>query len=357
MAKTRGLYQRTGSPFWFMRYADENGKIVRTSTGTTEKKLAASILGKKRTAVVENRHLDIKRLPNVSFHELCDEYWNLHGKNLKARGLTYYMESLKTEIGDGPLREITQKQIERVLSDWMSREEFSVGTRNTYLMRLKSIFNKAVEWGYLSESPAAGVKNLRGQEGRTRFLTTPEIAALLAAASKRLRPLLLVALHTGMRQGEIFRLRWSDIDFENRLINIHGKTKSGKNRSIPMDDTLFETLQNMKKTSALVFPSRSTGHELTSISRIFPRLLKKAKIENFRFHDLRHTFASHLVMNGVDLAVVRDLLGHSTVRMTERYAHLAPGYQVKAVKTLDTAFGSSTITSTVPKSYEQVAGI
>ena len=344
----RGLYKRTGSPHWHIRYADENGQIVRISTGTTEKKLAGKILDKKRTAVAENKHLDIQRLPNTTFHELCEEYWDLHGKSLKARGLDYFIESVKVNLGDVPLKEITQQRIERMLSDWMQANQFSTGTRNTYLMRLKAIFSKAVEWGLLRENPASGVKDLRGQEGRTRFLTTDEIQALLAAATKRFRPMLVVALHTGMRRGEIFQLRWVDVDFQNRIVNVHRRTKTSKNRAIPMDETLYETLCELhaSRQSELVFPSRSTGEELVDISRVFPPVCQKAGIKNFRFHDLRHTFASHLVMCGTDLAVVRDLLGHSTVRMTERYAHLAPGYRAAAVMTLDAAYGTGTKTST-----------
>lgn len=350
--RDKGLYRRSGSPFWFIRYADKHGKIIRVSTGTTEKKLAQAILSKRKTAVAELRHLEVRRLPNVTFHELCDEYWNLHGKNLRIKGLRYNISVLKRGIGNVPLRDVTQQKIERFLSDRMEQEKHGASTRNFYLARLKAIFAKAKEWGMLHENPAVAVKNLRVQEAPTRFLTTEEISRLLDAASKRMRPLLIVALHTGMRQGEIFRLRWQHIDFENRLVMVQVRTKSSKNRFIPMDDALVAALAALPSRSknGLVFPSQITKGELTDISsRTFPRLLTKAKIKNFRFHDLRHTFASHLVMRGVDLRTVQDLLGHASLQMTQRYAHLAPEHRTKAVKVLDTAFRTDTKTDTLRK--------
>ncbi len=336
----RGLYRREGSPFWFIRYADPNGRIKRLSTGTTEKKLAKAILDKKKTAVVENKHLDIKRLPNVNFHELCDQYWEIRGKNMRAHGISYTIDIWKEYFGNVPLREITQQKIERYLSDSVESRGWGTGSCNRYLIMLKALFSKAVEWGMLESSPAKPIEFLRGQEARTRFLTTDEIEKLLTAASNRFRPLLTLALHTGMRKGEIFRLRWQDIDFQTGLVTVN-YSKSGKRRSIPMDETLIETLRTLPSRfgRGVVFPSQTTGEELTDVSKIFPLVCGKAGLEGVHFHDLRHTFASHLVMRGVDLRTVQELLGHATLAMTMRYAHLAPEHRAKAVRVLDSAYG------------------
>lgn len=343
----RGLYKREGSPFWFIRYADKNGRIRRLSTGTTEKKLAKSILDKKKTEVVENKHLDIKRLPNVGFHELCDQYWEIRGKNMRAHGIKYTLDIWKDYFGNAPLLEITQQKIERYLSESSESRGWNTASRNRYLIMLKAVFSKAVEWGMLTSSPAKPIEFLRGQEARTRFLTTEEVERLLDGASKRFRPLLILALHTGMRKSEIFRLRWSDIDFQTGLITVQ-KSKSGKRRSIPMDDTLIETLRALPSRFAqgVVFPSKTTGEELTDVSNIFPLLCEKVGLEGVRFHDLRHTFASHMVMSGVDLRTVQELLGHATLNMTMRYAHLAPEHRAKAVRVLDAAYRSGTPTDT-----------
>ena len=350
----RGLYQRNGSPFWFIRYADQNGRIRRLSTGTTEKKLAKAILDKKKTEVVENKHLDIKRLPNVGFHELCDQYWEIRGKSMRAHGINYTLDLWKQYFGNAPLREITQQKIERYLTDSAETRGWNVASRNRYLIMLKAVFTKAVEWGMLASSPAKPIEFLRGQEARTRFLTTEEIERLLAGASKRFRPLLVVALHTGMRKGEIFRLRWPDIDFQNGLITVQ-KSKAGKRRSIPMDETVTEALRALPSRFAqgVVFPSQTTGEELTDVSNIFPLLCDKVGLEGVRFHDLRHTFASHLVMRGVDLRTVQELLGHATLTMTMRYAHLAPEHKAKAVRVLDAAYRSDTPSDTPATDSQQ----
>lgn len=339
----RGLYKREGSPFWFIRYADKNGRIRRASSGTTEKKLAKAILDKRKTEVVENKHLDIKRLPNVGFHELCDQYWEIRGKNMRAHGIKYILDIWKKYFGNVPISEISQQRIERYLTDHTETRGWSVASRNVYLIRLKALFTKAVEWKMLESSPAKPVEFLRGQEARTRFLTAAEIEKLLDGASKRFRPLLTLALHTGMRKGEIFRLRWPDIDFQARIITVN-VTKSGKRRSIPMDETLVETLRTLPSRfkQGVVFPSQTTGEALTDVSKIFPLLCDKVGLKDIHFHDLRHTFASHLVMSGVDIRTVQELLGHATMSMTMRYSHLAPEHRAKAVHFLDSAYNTNT---------------
>jgi integrase len=353
----KGLFRRKGSPFWFIRYADRNGRIVRTSTNTTNKTLAREILGKKRTEVVENRHLDVKKIPNVTFYELCTQYWELHGKNLRMNGLENMIEIWKTGLGDVPLTGLTRQKIEKFLNDRMTSESHSPATRNRHLVMMKSVFNKGKAWGMLDENPAASIKNMREHGARSRFLTTEEITTLLSKASKRFRPILLTALHTGMRRGEIFKLKWTDVDFRNHIITIQAENaKSGKRRAIPMDATLTETLKGLpsRLMHGLVFPTsrknekgeQDPNRELSDNHHSFRRLADKLEIEDIRFHDLRHTFASHLVMNGVDLKTVQELLGHANLTMTLRYSHLAPAHQAKAVKILDTAYQTATDTKT-----------
>ena len=139
-------------------------------------------------------------------------------------------------------------------------------------------------------------------------------------------PILVTAIHTGMRRGEILQLKWPDVDSKNRMITIQ-LSKSGKKRMIPIDNTLMETLTALPSRfqKGYVFPSRvKPGQPMVDLNHTFRRLVDKVGIENVRFHDLRHTFASHLVMNGVDIKTVQELLGHANVTMTMRYSHLAP---------------------------------
>lgn len=147
---------------------------------------------------------------------------------------------------------------------------------------------------------------------------------------------MLLSLNTGMRRGEVFNLTWADIDLENKLITVEGDTsKSGQTRHIPMNKETVATIEGWRKqhprNSGYVFPGKD-GKRLDNVKKSWDGLLKLARIESFRWHDLRHTFASKLVMAGVPLNTVRDLLGHSDLAMTLRYAHLAPDSKAAAVE-------------------------
>ena len=140
----------------------------------------------------------------------------------------------------------------------------------------------------------------------------------------------------GSVEGRLFHLTWQDVDFKLGVIRVL-QTKNGERREIPMTNTLRATLQHLPRrlSSDYVFPGK-TGHGLVDIRKRFHRALQEAGIEGFVFHDLRHTFASHLVMAGVDLMTVKEFLGHKDIKMTLRYAHLAPDYKRAAITQLDT---------------------
>jgi len=154
-----------------------------------------------------------------------------------------------------------------------------------------------------------------------------------------LKPMVLLALNTGLRRGEIFNLHWPDIDLNDRTLTVQGQTsKSGSTRYIPMNDEVFSVLVTWRNQSAsekLVFPSPATGKRFDNISSSWKNLTADASIKNFNFHDLRHHFASKLVMAGVNLNTVRELLGHSSLEQTLRYAHLDPEHKAKAVALLN----------------------
>jgi len=138
-----------------------------------------------------------------------------------------------------------------------------------------------------------------------------------------------VALYTGMRKGEILKLTWKDIDFNRRVVYVRD-SKNGQAREIPMADEVSDTLAELPVTTGFVF-TRRDGSNVTSMRTAFENAVRRAKLEDFSFHDLRHTFASHLVMSGVDLLTVKELLGHKTITMTLRYAHLSASHKQKAV--------------------------
>ena len=348
----RGLFRRRGSPYWWIRYADRNGRIHRQSAGTTSKKLAREILAKQKVLVAENRHMDVKRVPKTTFYELCDRYWKLDGKHKRMKGLSNMIEIWKRRFGNVPMKEFNQQKVERFLAERMEEKHLSPATRNRHLAHLSSMLNKGKEWGLVTDNPAQGIKPLRENGARTRFLDKEEIQLLLNASSKEFRPILISALHTGMRKGEILKLIWPDVDFKNRIITVQD-SKSGKKRMIPMDNTLYESLRTLptRFKRGYVFPSPvKEGQPRFGVQRQFGSAVKKAEIENIRFHDLRHTFASHLIMAGVDVMTVKELLGHASLTMTMRYTHLAPDHRMRAIKTLDSAYQTDTKTDTVENS-------
>ena len=193
------------------------------------------------------------------------------------------------------------------------------------------LLSRAIRWGYQEwglalENPVAGLKQ-REPEGRVRWLTQAQAAELVRQAGRlgpragHLPALITLALHTGMRKGELLGLEWARVDFVHGLIYLEAvHTKANRRRAIPINDPARAALQVRQGRAAgpLVFGG------VKDVKRSFSHACQLAGIADFRFHDLRHTFASWLVQAGVPLTEVRDLLGHASIEMTERYAHLGP---------------------------------
>ncbi|MCP5158516.1 MAG: site-specific integrase [Gammaproteobacteria bacterium] len=195
------------------------------------------------------------------------------------------------------------------------------------------------EWGYALYNPALGCKK-REPEGRVRWLTRQEAQRLIDCAGQlgpraaHLPELITLAVHTGMRKGELLSLEWRRVDFAHGLIYLEAShTKSSKRRSIPLNQPAKTALTACRERA----PGRYVFGGVKDVKRSFAHACRLAGIDNFRFHDLRHTFASWLVQAGAALAEVRDLLGHSSIEMTERYAHLAPERLRGAVARLEGA--------------------
>jgi len=234
------------------------------------------------------------------------------------------------------LRSITPGDVERYVAGRIGM--VAPASVNRELAFLKRVFKVAIADGIAETNPVTKVKFLRERNRRTRFLTEDEETSLRKAIGEEHWPPVLVALHTGLRQGEEFRLRWDDVDFATNIITV-SDGKSGDRRHIPMNDTLRECLAALESrlTSSWVFPSTTSATALDPknfLNRVWLPAVKRIQLANFRWHDLRHTFASRLVARGTDILRVKELLGHRTLAMTLRYAHLAPGHLHEAVQRL-----------------------
>ncbi len=237
------------------------------------------------------------------------------------------------------LKDITPQKIEKFKI--YLKPDRKNATVNRYIEALSKMFNVAISNGIFKSNPLKQIKKLKQDNYKIRFLTKDEEKALFKVLNEHEEynyyiPIVICALQTGMRKGEIKNLKWSNIDFENRYIELL-KTKSGKARKIPISDKLMAELIKLKanKISEYVFTNPITKTKYTHLQKGFTSALKKADIENFRFHDLRHTAATRMTEMGIDLAVVQEILGHCDVKTTMRYAHPVPERKLKAVEVLN----------------------
>lgn len=290
-----------------------------------------------------------------------------HEQNLKRLATAF-----KTLL-DRPLDAITGLDVERWRAVQVERG-LSNQTINRDLASIKASFNRAVDWGLLTANPLARIKKSRVDDCmKVRFLSEAEERQLRAAIEAReerrrserdsanrwraergyillpslrdfvftdhVKPLILLSINTGCRRGELFDLTWSNVDLDRRILTVTGATaKSRRTRHIPLNREAASVLLNWRAqcgdTSSLVFVNEQ-GERFDRVNSSWRRLLRHAKITDFRWHDMRHHFASRLAMGGVDLNTIRELLGHSDYAMTLRYAHLAPEFKLKAVEVLD----------------------
>jgi integrase len=217
-------------------------------------------------------------------------------------------------------------------------------TFNKSLTLIKTMLNKAVLWKKLAKNPLANFKKMKSRNARqVRYFDDLEIIKILNAADGFLQKVIRILLHTGLRRSELVFLEWSDVKFEDKLIHVQAKpgfgfhTKSDKARSVPINSELEDILNSLAIRGRFVFDNGKGRplHQPDYYTDQFIKILKKAEIRGASLHTLRHTFTSYLVMAGVDLRTVQELLGHSTVKVTEQYSHLSPDHRARAVGVLN----------------------
>ena len=335
-----GIFQKGKN--WYIDYYVK-GRRKRKKIGTS-KKLAMQVLKDVQLKIAKGEYLGIYDEKKIPFNEYAKQYLD-YSKANKAwttynRHDRFNVARLVSFFKDKYLFEITPQMIEKYKA--MRLAEVSPATVNRELANLKNMYTKAIEWGYVKSNPAKGVKLLKEPPGRLRYLKPEEVARLLDACSDHIKPVVVTALNTGMRKAEILNLRWKEVDLENRKITVIN-AKNNESRVIPINQTLYKELSALSKKAKgeYIFSSRD-GRPYGSIKKAFTTALKRAKIDEFRFHDLRHTFGSHLVMQGVDLRTVQQVMGHKDIKMTMRYSHLSPEHVQEAMEKLDklwTLFG------------------
>ena len=336
-----GLFEKVkGSRDWWIRYADQYGHIHREKVGP--KSLAQKAYEKRKTQIREGDFFpkQVGRRREMLFKDMAKLYLEDHSRVNKRSYPTdcYNMHRLTQIFGEKALSEIRPQDVEKFKAQLS--KEVSIATTNRHLGLLTGVFNKAIEWGKTDNNPIRKVKKFKENNERVRYLTEDEESRLKTVFPEEHWPKVEIAYNTGLRRGEQFNLKWTDVNFQSRTITIRNP-KSGETEYVKMNDRVKEIFQNLpsRLKSVWVFPSETGETPLNAnnfINRVFQPALthEKAKITDFRWHDLRHTFGSRLVMAGVDLRTVQELMRHKTIKMTLRYTHLSPTHTLDAVNKL-----------------------
>lgn len=282
-------------------------------------------------AIREGRHFRTSEAKRHTLAELIERYIEneLPKKpksiNMQGRQLRWW----KKELGYLSLADVTRTKLAEA-RDTLHKDR-QAATVVRYMAALSHAFTIAVnEWGWLEENPMRKVTRPKEPQGRVRFLSDDERKRLLIACKaskcKHLYPVVVLALSTGMRQMEMLRLRWPDIDMQRGYMILH-ETKNGERRAVPLVGHAKELITELAKVrrldTDLVFYSERRPESPVFIRTPWGKALKDAGIKDFRFHDLRHTAASYLAMNRASLAEIAEVLGHKTLQMVKRYAHLS----------------------------------
>jgi integrase len=296
---------------------------------TTVKAEAEAIAKEKFRRALERAH-GVRVIRNVKLGTLFEKYLAYCEQNNRPstyQKKRYLVRHILDFFGDVPLTSVTRERVEAFTAT--RRRKLGPAAVNRELATLKHALNLAVEWDYLEVSPAARVKKFKEPPGRVRYLSRDEAARLVESCSEELRPIVVAALHTGLRLSEILALEWRHVDMKRRQLRVVD-SKNNETRVVPMNDVLYNTVASLGRRDGEIFLSRY-NRPYRSVKSGFEAARKRAKIDDFTFHDLRHTFASWLAMEGVPTSTIGKLLGHRTPQMTMRYAHLAPEYLADVV--------------------------
>lgn len=323
-----GLFKRKGSKCWQMCFFLE-GRKVRKSTKTTNKKIAQRIHDRTKWQIAESTYNPNRKI-EMPFSELVDEFLEKHSKAGKksykrdqviARVLKQHFRTKSIgDIGSYNIKVWMHNRLQHITRKGTFITKASV---NRELAFLKTMFNFAVEWDWVDSNPAEKVKLLRGEKKRLRMLSREEIDRLIKNAADHVKPILVIALSTGMRKSEILNLKWKHIDLTNGFIRVEDSKNSGA-RDVPIFPFLEDELAKLRDNDHqedYVF-RRKNGKRVVCIKEAFKAALERSSITDFRFHDLRHVAASLLAAEGCDIITLKNILGHKTLAMTQRYAHL-----------------------------------
>lgn len=317
---------RQKSTYWLAYY--RSGTLYRRSLKTKDKATARYLQSKHDQGTAEGRAPILNAEISKALEEYkisCEHHKTKRTHTEDLARISGYIDWSKIQ----KVNEISESSLQDYFNKRINEDKLAFNTVNRIMASLKTFLNFTVRRHYIAENPIKAIKHYRLPENHPRFLNKEEIIKVLKEAKKTdLYTAIATALYTGMRRAEIFNLEWKDIDFDRGVIIVNNKsgftTKSKKSRTIPLHPTLCSILK----------PSSGRCFDYTNQRRVFNRIMRKTKLKDIGWHSLRHTFASQLVMAGVDIVTVSKLLGHSSIATTMIYAHLTKDHEKAAIKKL-----------------------
>ena len=330
------VYEKNGD--WWIDVRIK-GKRIRRKIGP-DQETAELVVKDLQVKAAKGEYLGIMEERKVRFEAFArKDYTKWAAANKSSTSLARDKVTIEKHLipffGKKYLAAVTSKHLE----DYKTGRAGQVSPRtvNRELDTLKSIFSRAVEWGYLRAHPGQGVKKLKFQKQPPAYLTTEQLERLLTACEHPhwLHAFVALAAYTGMRKSELLRLQWQDVDLGKRVLTVRD-TKNNEFRVIPLNQRVCEVLKrhprHLQSDLVLARPDGAAAYQ--DLRKSFERALARAGLPRIRIHDLRHSFASNLVSGGISLAVVRELMGHKDIQTTMIYAHLAPNLTRAAVDSL-----------------------
>ena len=320
-----------------------DGKRYKGTTKTGDKKLAENIADTIKADILRKKH-DLPTIVNYKDRNFL-EVWKTY---ISSQSLCFKTQESKLNsskhflpfLKDKSILSITPDSIENyqlkrkseivAIKNNKRLQDISFRTVNIEISELKYFFNFCIKSGYIDKNPCAGIKKLN-ELSRLKTLSDEDIQKLIAAATNKLtRDLITFLIYTGCRKGEALNLKWDDVDLKNDVIAIKG-TKTKYDRYVPISKPVKELLKAIEKKQDCLYLFNDNGRKLGDFKRSFHTACRNAGLKDMHIHDLRHVFASKMVMNGTSLFITGELLGHRTTQMTKRYSHLVPDTLKKAV--------------------------
>jgi integrase len=323
------LYKRKDSNCYWVKFS-HGGKVVQASTGTPERLKAQEFHDRLKAQFWEQSKLGVK--PVRSWQETVLRFLQETSDKRTHEGDKLKLVWLDTYLGGLSLNEITVSVIDEIRQAKLKGN--SKSTVNRYLSFVRSILNRAVSWEWLDKAPK--ITMFKEPQGRTRFLTIDEVQRLLKELPEHLQDMVIFTLSCGLRYSNVLKLEWSQVDLKAAHVWVAASnSKNGKALSIPLNAQALAVLQKqVGKHPTLVFTK--VGKRIARANgQVWRNAVKRAGIVDFRWHDLRHTWASWAVQNGVTVFEVQHLGGWSSSQMVERYAHLSSAHLAAAARKLD----------------------